>query len=97
MTDREYISVRGIAIRHTTAVRDWLCGECGSRLVTRWVADAPHWRTVCSDNADHDSEKFVHQSSWAYIEHRRQREAAQAQDVFTHLPDELQAAIAERS
>ena len=94
---RDFVSVRGIAVRHTTAQRDWLCGECGSRLATRWYEDAPHWRTLCIADPDHDPDKFVHKSSWAYIEHRRLTEAAQAQDVFDHLPAELQAAIQEEA
>lgn len=95
MNDRDFISVRGIAIRHTTAQRDWLCGECGYRLATRWHEDTPHWRTLCTNDPDHDPNNFVHKNSWAYIEHRRMAEAAQAQDVFDHLPAELQAAIQE--
>ena len=94
---RDFVSVRGQAIRHTTATRDWVCGTCGGRLVTRWFEDAPHWRTLCFTAPEHSQDKFVHKQSWAYIEHRRHMEAAQAQDVFDHLPPELQAAIAERS
>jgi len=97
MNDRDSISVRGIAVRHTTAQRDWLCGECGSRLATRFLGAAPHWRPICTNDAGHDPDKFVHKQTWAYIEHRRHMDAARAQDVFDHLPAELQAAIAERS
>ena len=97
MNDRDFISVRGQAIRHTTARRDWVCGVCGSNLATRWFMDAPNWRTICVNDPSHDPDKFVHKDSWAYMEHRRLTEAAQANDVFDHLPAELQAAIQERS
>ena len=93
--DRDFISVRGQAIRHTTAVRDWVCGECGSRLVTKFLPDG--WRTICSRDFEHDPDKFVHKQSWAWMEHRRLTETAQAKDVFDHLPAELQASITERS
>jgi hypothetical protein len=95
--DRDFVSVRGIAVRHTTAARDWVCGECGSRLVTRYIHDSDPtqsgWRTICHNEPKHSSDNFVHKNSWAYIEHRKLKEAAQAQDVFSHLPAELQAAI----
>ena len=93
MNDRDFISVRGRAIRHTTAARDWVCGVCGSRLVTRFMIDG--WATMCANDDEHDPDKFVHKQSWAHMEHRRLTEAAQAQDVLDHLPLELQAAINE--
>ena len=97
MTDRDFISIRGQAIRHATARRDWVCGTCGSALTTRWFADAPNWRTICINDPSHDCDAFVHKNAWAWIEHRRLTEAAQAEDVFNHLPAELQAQIQERS
>ena len=93
MNDRDFLTIRGQRIRRTTAVRDWLCGTCGSCLVTRWAPDG--WLTVCSNDADHDPQAFVHYGTWEYLEHRRQIDAANAQDVFAHLPPELQAAITE--
>ena len=89
---RDHLTIGIIRIRHSTAVRDWLC-PCGSKLVTRFYDDAPHWRTVCAANPGHDDQEFVHQSTYEYLEHREYMDAAQAQDVFTHLPPELQAAI----
>ena len=97
MNDRDFVSVRGRAIRRTTAVRDWVCGVCGSRLVTRWSAEPPHWQTVCFAEPMHEQDEFVHKQAWAWMEHRRLTEAAEAEDVLDHLPPELQAAIAERS
>lgn len=91
--DRDFFSVRGMAVRHSTARRDWVCGECGSPLTTRWFMDCPNWRTVCTNDPGHDPDQFVHKQSWAYMEHRRLTEKAQAKDVFDHLPAELQETI----
>lgn len=51
----------------------------------------------CANDPDHDPDEFIHESAWAYIEHRRHTEAARAQGIFDHLPAEMQAVIAERS
>jgi len=91
--DRDYTHIKGKAVRHTTAARDWVCGACGSRLVTHFYPDAPHWRTVCHQDEGHDPDEFVHQSTWAYVEGQRLLEAEQAKEVFAHLPLELQTAI----
>jgi len=91
--DREHVYIDGRAVLHATACRDWVCGECGSRLTTRWFDEAPNWRTVCASEPDHDADNFVHRSTWAYMEHRRLTGDAQAADVFANLPPELQAAI----
>lgn len=92
---RYHVHVRGLAILHTTAVRDWCCGECGSNLVTRWFMEPPNWRTVCANDPAHEPDEFIHQTTWAYLEHNATKDAAQAQDVFDHLPPEMQAAINE--
>ena len=95
-SDRDFIVVRGKRIRHTTAARDWVCGVCGGRLVTRWFHEEPHWRTVCwAMPTKHSSDEFILKSTWAYREHRRMAEAAQAKDVFDHLPAEVRAQITE--
>ena len=91
---RDFITIRDIPVRHSTAARDWVCGTCGSRLVTRYSDTAPHWRTVCAGDESHDSQQFIHQSTMEYLEHREAMNAAMAEDVFKHLPPELQAAIA---
>jgi len=91
---RDFITIGPIQVRHSTACRDWVCGTCGSRLVTRYYADRLWWRTECAANSAHDDQKFIHKSTQEYIEHRELMDAAQAQDVFEHLPAELQAAIA---
>jgi len=91
--DRDAIRIRDKRIIHSTAQRDWMCSTCGSKLVTRFFDDAPHWRTVCAQDEAHDPDSFVHHSTWAYLEHKRLVEIAQADDVFAHLPPELQAAI----
>ncbi len=91
---RDYVIIRDIPVRHATAVRDWVCGTCGSKLVTRYYADRLWWRTECAANSAHDDQAFVHYSTWEYLKHRDYMDAAQARDVFEHLPPELQAAIA---
>jgi len=90
---RDYIRIRENDVLHATARRDWVCGACGSRLITIWREDAPHWHTVCAKNADHEPDSFVHKGTWEYLEHHRLTEAAQAEDVLAHLPADLQAAI----
>lgn len=90
---RDFLQIGPIAVRHSTAARDWMCGTCGGRLVTRFYETAPNWRTVCTRDASHDDQKFIHKSTAEYIEHREAMNAALAEDVFAHLPSELQAAI----
>ena len=91
--ERDTITLNGKAILHSTARRDWVCGTCGGALATRWFDEDPTWRTICTGDASHDPDRFVHQSTWAYLKHRRLKEAGEAQVVFDNLPDELQAAI----
>ena len=95
--DRDGVVIRGEYRLHSTLRRDWVCGTCGSRLVTRWFTDAPHWHTVCANDVGHPADDFVHGKTWAYREYKRMVEAAQAQEVFAHLPPELQAAIVANS
>lgn len=89
---RDHLTIGTNRVRHSTAVRDWIC-PCGSKLALRFFADAPHWRTVCAADSTHDDQAFIHQSTYEYLQHRDQLDAAQAQDVFKHLPAGLQAAI----
>jgi hypothetical protein len=89
---RDHLTIGVIRVRHSTAVRDWIC-TCGSKLVTRFFEDAPHWRTVCAADPTHDDQSFIHQSTYEYLQHRDAMDTAQAQDIFKHLPSELQAAI----
>lgn len=91
--DRYSVYIKGRAIPHNVACRDWVCGNCGGRLVTRWFEDAPHWRTLCFDDGDHDPDGFVHKGTWAYLEARRMMDGVTAREVFKHLPPEVQAAI----
>lgn len=91
--DRYGATIRGQHILHATLQRDWRCGTCGGKLTTRFFPDVPNWRTVCMNDASHDDQEFVHDGTWAYIEARRMAEAAKAQDVFVHLPEDVQTAI----
>ena len=91
---RDFIQIGPIQVRHSTAVRDWICGACGGKLATRFFDVAPNWRTVCTRDASHDDQAFIHKSTAEYLEHREGMNAALAEDVFNHLPPELQAVIA---
>lgn len=91
--DRDFVYIKGRAVRHSTAIRDWVCGECGGKLTARFFVDAPNWRTICTSDEQHAPDGFVHRATWEYLEHRRGMEALTAQHVFDNLPDELQAAI----
>ena len=90
MNPHDYVSIRGQGIRHSTAARDWLCGVCGSGLVTKWDGG---WVTVCANDASHPADEFIHRHSVAYLEHKALLDAAIAQDVLDHLPDALKEAI----
>ena len=91
--DQDTTSVNGIRRLHSTLQRDWVCGICGGRLVLRWFEDSPMWRTVCMNDQSHHPDNFVHKASWAYIEAQHQMDHLQAQEIFSHLPPELKAAI----
>ena len=90
---REHVVIRNQRILHSTAVRDYLCGECGSGLVTRYLDSG--WATVCARDASHPVDGFVHRMAWQAEEARLDLEADRAEMVFTHLPPELRAAIRE--
>jgi len=91
--DRYHVYIKDRAIPHNTACRDWVCGSCGGRLVTRWFEEAPHWRTLCFHDSNHEADSFVHQGTWAYLEARRMMDGIKAREIFKHLPPEVQAAI----
>lgn len=91
--DRNNVYIKGRAVLHTTACRDWVCGECGSKLTNRWFDNAPNWRTICAGDPLHHPDEFVHGMTWEHLEHERSMEALTAQHVFDNLPDDLQAAI----
>ena len=89
----DYLTIGTIRVRHTTAARDWVCGTCGGKLVTRYYADRLWWRTECAAHSYHDDQQFIHQSTYEYLQHRDHFDAAEAREVLEHLPAELQAAI----
>ena len=90
---RDYIHIKDRVILHSTARRDWVCGQCGGRLTTRFTETAPHWQTVCFTAASHDPDTFVRRTTWEYLEARRQAESIEAGEVFNYLPAKLQRAI----
>lgn len=90
MESRDGLMIRGQPVPHSTLTRLWVCGTCGGRLKTIY---ADGWQTVCSQDAGHDPQKFVHRDSYLYVQARQQQQAMIAQDVLAHLPAELQDEI----
>ena len=95
--DRNGATVRGKHILHVTLCRDYVCGECGSRLVTlarqNYEERRTDWLTVCANDHGHDADSFITSAAWEYRQVEAQMEAAEAQDIFNHLPAEMQAMI----
>ena len=90
--DREGITIRGKHVLHSVAARDWYC-KCGYGVVTRYFDDEPHWRSVCSNDETHDPDEFIHGNSVGKIQFQVMAERMMAQEVFEHLPKELQETI----
>ena len=91
--DRYGVMIRGKRVQHSTAARDWYC-RCGYKIVTKYFEEAPHWRSVCaSGNEGHDPDQWIHTGSLGYVEWQRMVESLTAQEVFEHLPKEVQEAI----
>lgn len=71
--DRDYVYINGIPVLHTTAVRDWVCGVCESRLITKPYPNEAErrmeWRTVCSNDESHDF--FIHHTKLHERQHKR--------------------------
>ena len=86
MTDHDGQRVGNRWVFHATLCRDWICGTCGSRLVTRWYSDKPYWRTVCATSPAHPTEKFITQATWAM-------QKAEAVEVFDNLPADVQTML----
>lgn len=93
--DRYGVTIRGEHIRHSVASRDWFC-ECGCRVVTLYFEEEPHWRSVCSCDANHDVDGFVHTRAVPYVQSRLAEEEERAKEVLDHLPPQLRAVINER-
>jgi hypothetical protein len=91
--NNNHATIRGHAILHSTLRRDWVCGTCGSPLVTKWTGEG--WRTLCAADASHDDQRFIHSGTWTYLESKRAMATARAADVFAHLPPQMQAGILE--
>ena len=88
LQDRDTVTIRGKRILHSTARRDYVCGECGSRLTTRFFENVHNWRTVCTSDSSHDSAKFVTSTAWEYC---KATNDLAAQDVLAHLPADVRA------
>ena len=92
MQTRDAVTIRNRAIPHRTACRDYVCGTCGSALVTR----AAPWRTVCAEDEAHPISEFVTKMAWRTEEARLALEDDRARMIFQHLPSDLRAAIQEQ-
>ena len=90
MNDRDGFTIRGHYVLHSTARRDYVCGECGGCLVTRWDETAPHWFTICAADATHDPDQFVKSTTW---ETQKALNTVEAEDVRMHLPADVRAMI----
>lgn len=90
--DRDYVYIKGRAIPHTTAAREWVC-RCGGGLLTIWSEEAPHWRTVCAKDREHSPDQFIHKSVAERLRHEELVEHYAAAQVLEGLPEELRAAI----
>lgn len=69
--------------------RNYRCGTCGSRLVTR-VIDG-EWVTLCPKVAAH--REFVRAGTVDCLRAREVMKELEAQDVLAHLPEELRREI----
>ena len=91
MNTHDGLQIRDRLISHGALRRDWLCGTCGSRLVTKWMNGG--WATVCANNAAHPADVFLTKSAWQRWRSEQLAEEAIAQDILAHLPPEVRAAI----
>lgn len=88
--DHDFVYLpRGKRVMHSTACRDYLCGQCGGPLVTKCVGG--NWQTLCTRDAEHDG--IVKKMTWLARQQQALADQAEARDVFAHLPAELQEAI----
>lgn len=92
MQDRDGLTIRGKYVLHSVARRDWYC-MCGYKVTTLWFEEEPHWRSVCSDDHGHDPNTFIHTGMIPYVQFQVMCEELEAQEVFDHLPKDLQEAI----
>ena len=101
MNDQDGQTLKGHYILHSTLRRDFVCGECGSRLITKLHMNEEsrrcEWRTVCAADPEHSPSGFIHTNQAARREAERLTESLRAREVFRHLPQELQEAILERA
>lgn len=68
-----YIHQIGLLVRHTTACRSYCCA-CGGRLVT--VRQDGEWRTVCSQNRQHEQIGFLRKATYQARQHHERLGAA---------------------
>ena len=96
MQDRYGVTIKGKHVPHNVAARDWYC-SCGYKVVTLWFNDEPNWRSVCSNDWEHDPDEFVHTKSIPYVQHRVMTEEEKAKEVMAHLPKEFQVVKGEQN
>lgn len=89
MNSHDYVEINGKPILHSTARRDYVCGNCGSRLVTLFLDG--EWKTVCSVDMKHSP--FVTDREWQALTTKQMIRAEVGREVFANLPDELKKSI----
>jgi hypothetical protein len=89
--DQDNVYIGGLAVRHRQAELGWCCG-CGSRLVTRWHEEEPHWRTVCFADPSHPVDEFK-RAPGIFQEARVRLARMEAAEVLRHLPEDVRASL----
>jgi len=89
-TTREHMTIRGKRVLHSTLRRDYVCGECGARLITVFGEVEPYWFTICYNDLTHDPDQFVTSTTW---ETQKAINQAEATDILVHLPADVRAMI----
>jgi hypothetical protein len=83
---RDTQELGGKRIDHFKLCKDYLCGECGARLVLKHFPEEPHWRTVCSKDQSHDPQQFFSRA-------RAERQRIESILVYDSLPPEFKKII----
>lgn len=70
------------AVTYATLSREYVCNECGGRIVVKWSDDEGHY-PECGRCGGRD---FIHHAEW-------ERQKAEAVEVLDGLPAEFAAAL----
>jgi len=66
---------------YATLKREWCCGDCGGRIIGKWISGA--WGVACGRCGGLD---FIHEA-------QMDRQRAEAREVLAGLPAELAEAL----